>query len=216
MKQSSASDTSLLRKLLRDLSPYGVRALDPSEIDRCALFYELVRKWNPLLHLTTLISPEDFVHRHLAESFVAESRLRDDVVELWDVGSGVGVPGIPIAIRRPKLHVLLIESNKRKAVFLDEAVAFLGLEYVSVFADRFDSLPPPPDGACLAARAVERMESLVYEIAARSSGDAQLLLFGGADLESVIGSVASDIWSVEIIRLPHSVDRRLYDLQRST
>ncbi|MCW5968520.1 MAG: class I SAM-dependent methyltransferase [Blastocatellales bacterium] len=216
MKQSSASDTSILRQLLRDLSPFGVRALDPSEIDRCALFYELVRKWNPLLHLTTLISPEDFAHRHLAESFVAESRLRDDVVELWDVGSGVGVPGIPIAIRRPKLLVRLIESNKRKAVFLDEAAVLLGLEQVSVFADRFESLPPPPDCACLAARAVERMESIVDEIAARSSGAVQLLLFGGADLECVIGTVASNIWSVDIIRLPRSADRRLYDLQRST
>jgi 16S rRNA (guanine527-N7)-methyltransferase len=216
MKQSSGSDSSLLRQLLRDLGPYAVRALDSGEIDRCVLFYELVRKWNPLLHLTTLVSPEDFAHRHLAESFVADSRLCDDVSELWDVGSGVGVPGIPIAIRRPELRVRLIESNKRKAVFLDESAVLLGLERVSVFGARFDSLPQPPHGACVAARAVERMESIVDEISARSSGAVQLLLFGGANLESVIGAVASDIWSMDVIRFPFSVDRRLYDLQRST
>lgn len=216
MKQTSASDPSLLAYLLRALSIDGVRALSPTEIERCVLYYELVCKWNPLLHLTTLVAPEDFAFRHLGESFVAESRLRSDVSVLWDVGSGVGVPGIPIAVRRPDLNVKLVERNRRKSVFLDEAVAMLHLARVSVFSGRFDSLPFPPPGACVTARAVERMDSVVAEIFSRSSGAIQLLLFGGRNLEPLISATAADIWRVEVALLPNSDDRRLYDLQRST
>lgn len=209
----SVIDVRRLRLHLESLSAALPRPLLQSEIDLCLLYYDLVCKWNPLLHLTTLLSPEDFAVRHLGESFLAESRLLPDIKELWDIGSGAGIPGLPIAIRRPDLSVKLIESNRRKAVFLNEAAFALGLGRVRVLAERFDSLPLPTTDTCLTARAVERMEMVVREIISRSRASSQLLIFGNKELAALIESELPPDWQLVPVLLPGSAGRYIFDLK---
>ena len=171
---------SALRRML-EVEGGRFRPLLSSEIDLFVNYYRLVLKWNPLLHLTTLTSPADFALRHLGEALIAEENLVDSIAEFWDIGSGAGIPGLPVAIRRPDLIVRLIESNRRKAIFLDETAALLGLSRVKVVNERFSMLTPP-GGVCLSARAVERMESIVGEILDHKDVFRQILLFGNREL----------------------------------
>ena len=205
---------SALRTILED-ERGRIPPLLASEIDLFANYYRLVLKWNPLIHLTTLTSPADFAHRHLGEALIAEEHLSSSVAEFWDIGSGVGIPGLPVAIRRPDLHVRLIESNRRKAIFLDEAAALLNLSRAKVLNERFSKLSPP-DNVCLSARAVERMESIVDEMLGHQAVCRQILLFGNQGLESKLANYTNTGWILEIVLLPASKDRFLFDLRRST
>jgi 16S rRNA (guanine527-N7)-methyltransferase len=203
-----------LRKII-EAERGRIRPLSASEIDIFVNYYLLVLKWNPLLHLTTLTSPADFALRHLGEALIAEEKLIDSIPEFWDIGSGVGVPGLPVAIRRPDLNVRLIESNRRKAIFLDEAAALLGLSRVKVVNARFSNLSPS-SGICLSARAVERMELIVDEILDHRNACSQILLFGNQELASKLAHYTVSGWELEAELLPASADRFLFNLRRST
>jgi 16S rRNA (guanine527-N7)-methyltransferase len=205
---------SALRKILEG-ERGRIRPLSPSEIDLFIDYYRLILKWNPLLHLTTLTSPADFALRQLGEALIAEEYLLGSISEFWDIGSGAGIPGLPVAIRRPALKVRLIESNRRKAIFLDEVAAHLNLYQVNVLNERFSRLSPP-NGVCLSARAVERMESMVEEILSHLAVCQQILLFGNRELETNLGKIAVSGWILEAVLLPASKDRFLYHLRRST
>lgn len=123
-------------------------------------YYALVLQWNPRLHLTTITEPKAFAERHLAEALEVAGHIAEGIDEFWDVGSGLGIPGVPVAVRRKDLRVRLIESNKRKAIFLEEVARELRLENVKVRNDRFDE-SSVPETACISARAVENMSELV-------------------------------------------------------
>src|SRR5262245_31207941 len=73
------------------------KSFSEPEIDLLANYYELVLKWNNRLHLTTLIRPQEFFNRHILESSFAESLILPSVNQFWDIGSGLGVPGMIIS-----------------------------------------------------------------------------------------------------------------------
>jgi len=152
------------------------------ELERLAGYYELVLKWNFRLHLTTLIKPHTFFHRHIFESDFAETFIAPSVEQVWDIGSGLGVPGIPLAILRPDLDVNLVESKRGKVVFLEEAVSVLDLENAKVVGARFEEIGELPSNACLIARAVEQMEAVVSEMAAMGKKSRQMIILGAENL----------------------------------
>lgn len=83
--------------------------------------YDLLVRWNKVLNLTAIRTPEEAVERHYCESIFAADHLPEGQLSIADLGSGAGFPGIPIAIIRPEFAVALIESHQRKAAFLREA-----------------------------------------------------------------------------------------------
>lgn len=104
--------------------------------------WRLLQSWNRKLNLTRIDGVETAVHRHYAESLFLGAKLAElvagDSVTVADVGSGAGFPGVPIAVYRPDWQVLLIESHRRKAVFLAEVAR--RLPNVEVAARRFEDL----------------------------------------------------------------------------
>ena len=99
----------------------GVCELSEPQIERLALHYELLTRWNRVLNLTSVRTLEEAVERHYCESVFAACHLPEGAASVADVGSGAGFPGIPIAIMRQDCSVVLIESHQRKAAFLKEA-----------------------------------------------------------------------------------------------
>jgi 16S rRNA (guanine527-N7)-methyltransferase len=156
----------------------------PSEARACFTdYYHLVIKWNQRISLTTLTSPREFVGRHLVEAHLASSLVGTGIARFWDIGSGVGIPGIPVAVLRPDLTVKLIESNRKKAIFLEEAIDALGLKNTEVMNVRFEALSGFGATDCVALRAVERMEKVVESLEAVARDAGQLLIFGGLNLK---------------------------------
>ncbi|MGH8216882.1 MAG: 16S rRNA (guanine(527)-N(7))-methyltransferase RsmG, partial [Rhodanobacteraceae bacterium] len=90
---------------------------------RLLAYLELLAHWNRAYNLTAVRDPAEMVSRHLLDSLAALPFVHGET--LADLGSGAGLPGIPLAIARPDLAVTLIESNGKKARFLREAVRAL-------------------------------------------------------------------------------------------
>jgi 16S rRNA (guanine527-N7)-methyltransferase len=108
-------------------------------------YIDLLAKWNHAYNLTAVRDPAEMVPRHLLDSLAVLPFVQG--ATLADLGSGAGLPGIPLAIARPALAVTLVESNGKKARFLREAVRSLPLPNVKVAqvrvqdaAGRFDTV----------------------------------------------------------------------------
>lgn len=108
-------------------------------------FVALVEKWNPVINLVSKASLPDLWSRHLLDSAQLYALVPQTAQRLADLGSGGGFPGLVLAIlardARPSLHVTLIEADRRKSVFLSEAVRHLALNS-TVMSERIEILAP--------------------------------------------------------------------------
>ena len=124
----------------------GVKALGlplaPEAQAKLVDYLALIDKWNRVYNLTAVREPEQMIAHHLLDSLAVAPHLTG--TSLADVGSGAGLPGIPLALARPQLAVTLIESSHKKAAFLKQAAIELGLGNVEVVNSRVE--------ACDAAR----------------------------------------------------------------
>ncbi|MGH8145095.1 MAG: 16S rRNA (guanine(527)-N(7))-methyltransferase RsmG [Rhodanobacteraceae bacterium] len=121
---------SSLASLLADGLTAMSLDLAPGTQAKLLAYLDLLAKWNRTYNLTAVRAPEAMVARHLLDSLAVLPFIHGHT--LVDLGSGAGLPGIPLAIARPDLAVTLIESNGKKARFLREAVRALPLANVVV------------------------------------------------------------------------------------
>jgi 16S rRNA (guanine527-N7)-methyltransferase len=100
-------------------------------------YIALLDKWNRTHNLTAIRDPAQMITHHLLDSLAVLSHLpKQGHLRILDIGSGGGLPGIPLAIAKPDWHVVLLDSNHKKAAFLRQAVIELGLANVEVRAER--------------------------------------------------------------------------------
>lgn len=101
-------------------------------------FRDLLLKWNRTYNLTALRDPEQVVSHHLLDSLAILPHVGGGA--LLDVGSGGGLPGIPLAIARPELAVTLVDAVQKKTSFLQQAAIELGLKNVAVHHARVEEM----------------------------------------------------------------------------
>ena len=101
-------------------------------------FRDLLLKWNKTYNLTALRDPEQAISHHLLDSLAILPHVGDGA--LLDVGSGGGLPGIPLAIARPQLPVSMVDTVQKKATFLQQAAIQLGLKNVAVHHARVEEM----------------------------------------------------------------------------
>jgi len=168
-------------------------------------YYDLLMKWNERLHLVAPCSPEEFAIRHVLESLVLLPHFSQRATVL-DVGSGGGFPMIPCLLIREDLHATLVESSKRKAVFLREALRLVASpERAQVVNARFEETEFPVSDF-LTCRALDRFSQLLPLMIERIGPRTTLLLFAGDALGKQIQSL---IPSARLERVPHSDQRFL-------
>jgi len=118
-------------------------ALPPNARDRLLAFAALLAKWNRTYNLTAIRDPMKTVSHHLLDSLAVLPHLplpADGT--LADVGSGGGLPGIPLAIARPEWQVTVNDSNRKKTTFLRQVAIELGLGNLSVHTGRVEEWRP--------------------------------------------------------------------------
>ncbi|PYS42036.1 MAG: hypothetical protein DMF71_10115 [Acidobacteria bacterium] len=137
--------------------------LQPSVVGRLGVYYEILQKWNPRLHLVSSCSPEEFAVRHVLESLWI-LRYLPDGSRIIDIGSGGGLPIVPCLITRDDLTATLIESSRRKSVFLREALRISGaLDRSQLIVDRFEQIKPPPTDF-ISCRALDRFPQMLPKL----------------------------------------------------
>ena len=138
---------ALLARGLADLRislPAGAEA-------KLLAYLELLLKWNKTYNLTAIREPRKMVSHHLLDSLAVAQHLAEGPIA--DVGSGAGLPGIPLAIAQPERVISLNDSGHKKATFLKQAVIELGLGRVTVVDQRAEDWQPQEKFACVISRA---------------------------------------------------------------
>lgn len=114
--------------------------LDPQTLERLEGFAALVHDANQRMNLTGITDPADVAVKHFADSLSVIKAGIPVGAKLIDVGTGAGFPGVPLAIARPDLEVVLLDSTQKKAGFLSEACEALGLARCRAVAGRGEQL----------------------------------------------------------------------------
>jgi 16S rRNA (guanine527-N7)-methyltransferase len=127
-------------KLDQGASALGI-ALAPQARQRLLDYLRLLHKWNKVYNLTAIREPQKMVVYHVLDSLAVLPYLNGRRVV--DVGSGAGLPGVPLAIVQPHLEVTLLDSNHKKASFLRQVCLELGLDNAKVVCERVDQWQPP-------------------------------------------------------------------------
>lgn len=133
--------------------------LSPSLSPRLLDYLALLDRWNQAYNLTAVRDPREMLTRHLLDSLAMHSFVDDQ--RLADLGTGPGLPGIPLAIAKPALQVALVESNGKKARFLREAVRQLGLGNARVIESRAEAFDAPGAFDLITARALDRLAGIL-------------------------------------------------------
>jgi 16S rRNA (guanine527-N7)-methyltransferase len=122
-------------------------------------YLALLDKWNRVYNLTAVRDAERMVSHHLLDSLAAVPFFQGEAV--LDVGSGGGLPGIPLAIARPELQVTLIDSIAKKTAFLLQAKAELGLKNLQVVTGRVEDYRPEARFDVITSRAFSDLKEFV-------------------------------------------------------
>lgn len=145
-------------QLAQGLLTLGIE-LAPTAEQRLLDYLALLAKWNRTYRLTAVDQPSLAVSHHLLDSLILLRFV--EAPALLDVGSGGGLPGIPLAIARPGLRVVLLEANGKKAAFLRQAAIELKLRNVAVHCGRVETYQPDSAFALIVARAFADLPTLV-------------------------------------------------------
>ncbi len=142
--------------LVRGLEAMGLEAAFAEPL---CTYLALLARWNRTYNLTAIRDPREMVTRHLLDSLAMRPYI--ETGRLADLGTGPGLPGIPLAITRPGLQVTLVESNGKKARFMREAVRQLGLGNARVAESRAEALDEPAAYDHLTARALDTLAGII-------------------------------------------------------
>lgn len=149
---------NLTTQLADGLAALGMALPDETQA-RLLQYLALIRKWNRVHNLTAMHEPEMILIRHLLDSLAILSHVPG--FRIADVGSGAGLPGIPLALARPEWHVVLLESNHKKAVFLQQARIELELKNVEIVAERVENFRPASGFDTVISRAFSDLADFV-------------------------------------------------------
>jgi len=173
----------------KGLAAHGLE-LTSDQAGRLARFLELLVQWNRVYNLTGIRDPAELLERHLVESLALAPLLRGDSVA--DVGTGAGLPGLPLAIVCSDRRFTLIESRRKRVNFQRHVAATLELGNVTVAHSRAEHLPCPAPFATVLARAVAPPAELLAIARPLLAPRGRLLLLTSAELGRRIAELATD------------------------
>ena len=139
--------------------------LSESQSDALARYAELLLRWNTVHNLTAIETPAHVLSHHLLDSLAVVPQIQDVAghrsMRVLDVGAGGGLPGIPLAIAMPDLHVTLIDRVQKKVAFLTQAKLELALDNVTCLHARVETLRTQTPFDLIVARAFSSLAELV-------------------------------------------------------
>lgn len=146
-------------------------------------YVELLVKWNKAYNLTAVRDPSQMISKHLLDSLAVLPYIGDGLIV--DVGSGAGLPGIPLALARPQTHFVLLDSNGKKTRFLDQAKRTLKLKNIEVINQRVEDYRPELYFDAVIARAYADTRLILESTAHLHQPNTRVLVMQGKLDESI-------------------------------
>jgi 16S rRNA (guanine527-N7)-methyltransferase len=148
--------------------------LDQSQYEQLLEYLYLLEKWGQTYNLTAIRGLSKMMHYHLLDSLSILSRL-GDCRKAIDVGSGAGLPGIPLAIAMPGSSWVLLDSNSRKTRFIRQAIAHCGLKNAQVVQTRVQDYHAPDSPDFIVSRAYASLTEFCESVAHLMAPETRLI-----------------------------------------
>jgi 16S rRNA (guanine527-N7)-methyltransferase len=193
----------------RDFTDLLAAHVEGAALVRLARYAELVEHWSGRHNLVRFSSREELVQRHILDALAATPLLRGNG-RLLDIGSGAGLPGVPLLAARPQWGGVLLEPRQKRWAFLKTVVRELGLE-AEVLRSRYQDLGESPPFDLITVRAVGGHEELLEWARGRLTRAGEVVVWTTIDGE--VGLEAVSGWRVLSSQLPGLDCGRLARLQ---
>ena len=191
----------MLNKLSRLLADAGISLTDHQK-NQLIAYVDMLHKWNKAYNLTSVRDPNDMLVRHILDSIVVAPHLQGE--RFIDVGTGPGLPGIPLSIVRPDAHFTLLDSLGKRVRFLRQVQHELKLENITPVQSRVEDFPsePPFDGVI--SRAFASLNDMVTWCHHLPGQNGRFYALKGQLPEHEIASLPAEfsVESVEKLRVP--------------
>ncbi len=190
----------------------GCRALDvatdPAVQARLLDYLALLNKWNRAYNLTAVRDPRQMVTRHLLDSLAIAGLVKGD--RLLDVGTGAGLPGVPLAIALPEREFQLLDSNGKKTRFLFQVKTALGLDNMTIHHARVESYHPEPLPDAVLSRAFASLADMVAGCRHLLTAQGRFFAMKGVYPEEELAGVAAlcDVLNVYRVVVPGLAEQR--------
>ena len=146
-------------------------------LEKFLQYLHLMRQWNRLSNLTSILDPKEMIMLHILDSLSIRPFLQGN--HILDVGSGAGLPGIPLALIMPDKQFVLLDSNHKKTRFLTHVVLALKLKNVKVLHKRVEDLPNDIKFDSILSRAFASLQVMLERTAHLVTDEGQFLAMKG-------------------------------------
>jgi len=212
---------TIMKKLEFGAKKLGI-GLTPHQYEQFQVYYQELIDWNRRLNLTAITDYEEVQVRHFLDSLTVALALRQPPfkgMKLIDVGTGAGIPGIPLKLLLPDTNLVLLDATKKKANFLEHIVHKLGLNDVEIVVERAEEIAHRPEYRqrfdLVLSRAVAGLSTLVEltlpfcaiggRFIAQKKGNIEAEVQAAQRAISLMGGKMTDVKRIE---LPEFADER--------
>ncbi len=188
----------MLNKLSRLLDEAGISLTDHQK-NQLVAYVGLLDKWNKAYNLTSVRDPNEMLVRHILDSIIVAPYLQGS--RFIDVGTGPGLPGIPLAIVRPESHFTLLDSLGKRVRFLRQVQHELKLDNITPVQSRVEAFPaePPFDGVI--SRAFASLNDMVSWCQHLPAADGHFYALKGQAQESEMADLPEGYQVCDVIKL---------------
>ena len=199
------------QRLQQGLQQLGLNIPEVTQ-ERLLAYLQLMLKWNKAYNLTAIREMDAMVIRHLLDSLSIMPFI--DRSPVLDVGTGAGLPGIPLAICMPDYQFVLLDSNGKKTRFLTQAKIELGIENIEVIHSRIEQYTPSYEFSVITCRAFAALNTILDRTQHLVTSDTRIMAMKGKDElpELAEGYTQLTQHSLEVPWLDE--ERQLIEIQR--
>ena len=168
-------------------------------VERLHRYLDLIEKWNRVYNLTAVRCRDRMVVEHLLDSLAILPHI--DAAPVLDVGSGAGLPGIPLALARPDWPVTLLDSNHKRCAFLRQAAIDLELSNVTVACGRVEDFQPAAPFPTIVSRAFSETQHFARAAAPHLAAAGRLLAMKGLYPHEELSQLPAGIALLAVVAL---------------
>jgi 16S rRNA (guanine527-N7)-methyltransferase len=196
--------------LVSGIASLNLKVTD-QQVDQLLSFIKLIEKWNKAYNLTAIRDREEMARLHILDSLTIVPHIEGK--RIIDIGTGAGLPGIPLAICLPEVGFTLLDSNAKKTRFVQQVVLELKLKNVEVLHSRVENYHPEQTYDAVLTRAFASLPDIVKLTAHLLSKEGVLLAMKGQSLDAELAEITAKKSVISVSVPGTDVERCLVRIQ---
>ncbi|MCD8524257.1 MAG: 16S rRNA (guanine(527)-N(7))-methyltransferase RsmG [Gammaproteobacteria bacterium] len=173
--------------------------LDMHQIMRLTTYLEQLNHWNRAYNLTAITDPMEQVYKHIVDSLCIHEAIKGE--RIADIGTGAGLPGIPLAIMFPEKQFTLVDSHHKRIMFIQHVVITLKLSNVMALHHRVETFRPSGLFDAVVSRAFSSLHDFVEKTQHLLIENGELLAMKGEYPSDELGKIPRDFYAAEVKKL---------------